>query len=84
MGKVCSRFVSAFEEGEQCFIRRTLVAQIVIKVDKFAQGSVVAGLCRLDRCGIEALRRRSRIAVKRGFTETPLPGQKPALITSCE
>ncbi len=44
-------FIGAFEEGEQCFVGRGLLAQIFVEVDELTQGSVVAGLCRLDRCG---------------------------------
>ena len=48
-------FIRTLEESEQCFFRLGLAAYIIVEIDKFAQGSVVAGLCRLDGCGLKAL-----------------------------
>src|ERR1700733_8475698 len=74
LGQRGTRFVCAFEETEQRLVRRRLLAQIFIKIDELAEGVVVAGLGRLDRCGLETFGRRSGITIKPGLAEASVAG----------
>src|SRR5580658_3043644 len=65
-------FIGTLQEGEQCFLGRGLAAYIIVEINEFTQGSVVAGLCRLDGGCFKALGRRGGVAVESGFAEAPI------------
>src|SRR5580692_2639000 len=50
--------------------------EIFVQVDEFTQGFVVDGLCGLDRCVFQALRRWSSIAIEGCFAEAAVAGPK--------
>src|ERR1700677_1318231 len=65
-------FIRALQEGEQCFLRRGLTAYVIVEINEFTQGFVVAGLCGLDGCSFKALGRRGGVAVESRLAEAPI------------
>src|SRR5580700_8178070 len=77
LGEGSPCFIRTLQEGEQCFFGRGFAAYIIVEINEFTQGSVVAGLCRLDGCCVKALGRGSGVAVESGFAEAPISRPEP-------
>src|SRR6202007_641410 len=78
------RFVCRFKKFPERHVGIRLCAQVVILQQELAQRCVVAGCGWSNFRPVQPGRSGSRGAIKRCVAKPPFPGQKPALITSCE
>ena len=77
-------FVGALDKRQQRLIGRRGGSDGLVRQDELAQLAMIVGRVRAHGRFLEAGRFRDGVRVEDGLEHGPPPGQKPALITSCE
>ena len=84
MCEISRRLIGAFKKGKQSRVRVRRGADGVIGQKKFAQTFVEEGGLGLDGVASKTLGNGIGIGIESGIIDAAAPGQKPALLTSCE